>query len=390
MTTRCLFATAIVTVAIVTNCKFVEERTETCVTAGDSFRVGARCRSPGVCGEGVVECAGPFSTRCSTSPEGSQSRARDEVCDGLDNDCDGERDEGYGVGETCTLPGGCIGRRECVDIADDDGGVDGHSGAGDGGAQTECVVDDTARTREVCDGLDNDCDGYIDYSIGPVRLLSACDCVEKSLSFGAVPRVEDDSDLPNAADGGPFCSETTCSGSGGELAMAFCLNCARSLYAMCVSEGRTDLTPFVEGKEDRALTVRFTLESATEAKARVNLYYQVDRRIEAGRSVSVRRYFPLLAIGDRAGTYTRRFLPVHTCFAKSDETRCAGESSTCPGCRSGDSCGAPKTDCEPISFESSQLQVAVEDECSGDDFKGVIRIHELSWGPLSCMLPSAP
>ena len=68
-----------------------------------------------------------------------------EGCDGIDNDCDGETDEGTG-GTACTVDsqdGSCIGVNEC-------------KGAGG------MVCNAPFPTPEFCDGLDNNCDGATD------------------------------------------------------------------------------------------------------------------------------------------------------------------------------------------------------------------------------------
>lgn len=63
----------------------------------DGFDVGTPCEAD--CGAGVVECAGPQSTRCSTAPGGSDYDPSDrEICDGQDNDCDGAVDNGAALG----------------------------------------------------------------------------------------------------------------------------------------------------------------------------------------------------------------------------------------------------------------------------------------------------
>ena len=69
----------------------------------------------------------------------------DEVCDGLDNDCDGEADDGLPMAGPCDtgLSGACAEGHLSCDVA------------------FECVPN-VAPSAEVCDGLDNDCDGIVD------------------------------------------------------------------------------------------------------------------------------------------------------------------------------------------------------------------------------------
>ncbi len=87
------------------------------------------------------DCDGTVDEGC--PPPGCTPRA--EICDGIDNDCDGMVDEG------CPPPG-CIPTTEvCNGIDDDcDGMID------------EGCVDMCMPMPEVCDGVDNDCDGMVD------------------------------------------------------------------------------------------------------------------------------------------------------------------------------------------------------------------------------------
>ncbi len=89
-------------------------------------------------------------------------RIRLEVCDGFDNDCDGQIDEGLDRNEC----GGCGDApvEVCNQIDDDcDGRIDENTERNACGGCSEDVP------MEICDGLDNDCDSTVDEG-----LLNSC------------------------------------------------------------------------------------------------------------------------------------------------------------------------------------------------------------------------
>ena len=174
--------------------------------------LGQSCNGEGACGVGVVEChPGANLALCSTEPDGSEDQSYDEVCDGQDNDCDGLVDEAedldgdlaicpdQGVCADPNLQVACIGGvwecllEELVGYESTEALCDGLDNDCDGqvdeaapelglpcdgedpdtcptgtwtcalsGLGTECVNETGILLPEVCDGFDNDCDSFID------------------------------------------------------------------------------------------------------------------------------------------------------------------------------------------------------------------------------------
>ncbi|MFN3201099.1 MAG: MopE-related protein [Bradymonadia bacterium] len=84
----------------------------------------------------------------------------DELCNGLDDDCDGNTDEGFdGLGEICSAGVGACQRPGATRCSDD-------------GASVECSAVAAEPGAELCNGLDDDCDGSADETFD--GLLDPC------------------------------------------------------------------------------------------------------------------------------------------------------------------------------------------------------------------------
>jgi hypothetical protein len=96
-----------------------------------------------------------------------------ETCNGLDDDCNGQVDEGgvctvvADAGMTCPPPGVLCGS-DCVDLSSSAGNCgacgracDAGQSCGAGACFTPCTP-----STEVCDGVDNDCNGAVDDNLG--------------------------------------------------------------------------------------------------------------------------------------------------------------------------------------------------------------------------------
>ena len=82
----------------------------------------------------------------------------EEICDGIDNDCNGELDEGFGAGEPCSAGVGACAANG-VQVCDSPDSV-------------TCDAVPGEPSDEVCDEVDNNCDGTVDEGFNP-----GCGCV---------------------------------------------------------------------------------------------------------------------------------------------------------------------------------------------------------------------
>jgi hypothetical protein len=132
------------------------------------------CRAQGVCAGSANRCRdGAWSCDYPATYEGDDPSADpdEQTCDLLDNDCDGQVDEGFDLladPENCGLCGQICAfanaAGQCVDAQCERGPCDAGWNDADGNAGNGCeyLCVPSFGGVEVCDGLDNDCNGRID------------------------------------------------------------------------------------------------------------------------------------------------------------------------------------------------------------------------------------
>ncbi len=193
-------------------------------TIDDGFNVGDACSGGvGTCAsEGVISCSEDGTASLCDAVAGEPSA---ELCDGLDNDCDGDSDEDFNLGDACESGvGACLSAG--VNACGEDGAV-------------ICDAPVIEPTEELCDGIDNNCDGDADetFNVG-----EACEAgIGACLAQGALACTDDGGIACNAVPGAP--SEELCDGidnnCDGDTDESYNVGSAcRNGVGACVAEGQ--------------------------------------------------------------------------------------------------------------------------------------------------------
>ncbi len=133
----------------------------------EGFDVGSSCSAGiGACfRSGTKVCSQDKTTTVCNAVAGTPAA---EICDNVDNNCNGQTDEGFNLGAACTA-----GEGSCE--------VSGTFVCSQDGASTVCNAVAGDGSAEVCDNIDNNCDGAIDEQI--VRQCGSTDV--GACEFGA-------------------------------------------------------------------------------------------------------------------------------------------------------------------------------------------------------------
>jgi Notch-like protein len=115
---------------------------------------GQFCNTNGACANAVPQCQGVNKWQCSILPSAS------ELCNGIDDNCNRQVDEGFPIGQSCAASGvGACATKGTLACSPD------HMATVCVDAQGMPVTTGTG-TQEVCNGLDDDCDGNVDEPCG--------------------------------------------------------------------------------------------------------------------------------------------------------------------------------------------------------------------------------
>jgi hypothetical protein len=133
---------------------------------------GTACTNDGAAGAcpGVLDCAGDGPELVCVGPQ-----PRPERCNGVDDDCDGQTDEDFpGLLEVCRVGRGACERVGVVRCTAEGGDAD-------------CDVVPGASVAETCNGQDDDCDGQTDEDLAaPACALDEGVCAEATRVCGGV------------------------------------------------------------------------------------------------------------------------------------------------------------------------------------------------------------
>jgi hypothetical protein len=132
---------------------------------------GLTCLSAGACEDAFAVCEGAAGWRCDYGPD---YEPEETLCDGKDNDCDDQIDDGFFLGTPCSQDNGECSSSGTLVCAPDQRSV-------------VCDAPPVGLSSELCgDGVDNDCNGVTDegfpvgqtceVGVGACRVIGAYAC----------------------------------------------------------------------------------------------------------------------------------------------------------------------------------------------------------------------
>lgn len=194
------------------------------------------------CTAGVGQCAAGLSACVNGAAVCiAQVAPTPETCNGLDDNCDGLVDDGFGVGSPCD-----VGVGQCL--------RSGHVVCSSDAEHSICDVQPGPSAAEDCNGLDDNCDGLVDYTLHDGKPESACLCEEV--------KVQPQTARPDY--GEHTAATSTCAVSADGMSMtAHLASCAPPDYtwAQCMFESvwldRFDADHLAAGSRPGALEISF-------------------------------------------------------------------------------------------------------------------------------------
>jgi hypothetical protein len=129
-----------------------------------------RCALPGLCGKGVLSCVNQTWTACSIGPV-------PELCNGLDDDCDGQVDNGVAIDcyEDDDGDGYAAAGAEATSTCPSEGQgacPDGYTSRAPSPVAVDCAPKDATVSPgadELCNGKDDNCNGAVDEGLPTTR-----------------------------------------------------------------------------------------------------------------------------------------------------------------------------------------------------------------------------
>jgi hypothetical protein len=196
----------------------------------DPADAGQPCNSgaQGVCAEGAWLCSGG-GLLCASAVAPST-----ETCDGRDEDCDGQVDDGIpGVGQSCTPGVGACARAGTLQCLADGG--------------MACSVDAGLPAQEACNGLDDDCDGATDEdfpSLGTLCSVAVGACVNNG-TVACLPDGDAGCNAPVPVPGAERCNglDDDCDGQKDEDFPGVGQACSNGLLGACAAPGTRSCLP---------------------------------------------------------------------------------------------------------------------------------------------------